>query len=226
MSHNPVRPEELADIIAELKALGEDPIGADELGDAAILSGALDALRDGPQAVEALDAPSPEARARLQAPLAGLHRLRASTPEGVLDPQRSEALFDGLAARLPAQAPRRAKVIPFPLRPAFQIFFAAAAAILLVAFLGFVGVFTVPNQGEPSSMAKGERPDLTRVVAQVELEMAESHLKEVEMSSLKTLMSARQAPEGPIDGDHYLRDLRQARSDAVRARRQARARRL
>ncbi len=211
---------EEAEILAELEALGEDTPEPFELDDARIVGLALDAARRGPAAIEALPLADDARLDRLKAPLATLHTLRASTREGDLDELQAHRIWKAIKAELPspAQAPR---VIPWTQRASVRAAFALAAAILLVIFFGTLlpmGLVDAPTGGP-------ERAASPAPTAQIELEAAEAHLKQVEQRSLKTLMSGAQAPTGPA-GDHFLRNLREARFDAHRARQQARARRL
>jgi len=102
-----------------------------------------------------------------------------------------------------------------PLRRAWpwQGVIAAAAAVLMMLGVG-LAVSQWPSP-EPLPMA----------VAQIELDAAERHLGDVERTSLQALVGSSEAPTGEA-GDHFLRPLREARSQAMMARVQARERRL
>lgn len=239
-------PNALEDVLKELEALGEAPPdhAADALREATLLGDVLDAARHGADAIEALPAHGDEAL-----PLAGLHVLRAASGEDRLDAPRAQALWQQLAEQLPdatanppaqaqpgpsahpstgdSQHSNGAKVIAFPFWRAAQATFAAAAALLLLigAALVIISVQDLSGPQEQLAEVQSTQTSMTSDVPQVELERAEARLKDLHQSTLKTLMAPRKSPTPP-SGDHALRQLRGARQEAVRARMQARARRL
>lgn len=238
-------PEALEDILNELEALGEAPPAhaSEALQQATLLGDALDAVRHGADAIEALPAPDDEARTL---PMAGLHMLRAANDEGRLETPRAEALWRQIAAQLPDAAPSTteqaqpttqahspqeaskpsadAKVIAFPFWRAAQATFAAAAALLLLIGAALV-IISVQHTSAPPTRTTSASPTQASMVPQIELERAEAKLEALRRSTLKTLMSPEKSTPSP-SGDHALRALRDARQEATRARMQARARRL
>jgi hypothetical protein len=208
--------EELEAIAAELEALGE-PLPEDmaqELAQARALAQVQEAVQRGAQAVESL----PEALPAQSDALEGLHRLRAASGQDQLSAPRADALWGELANKLPQ--PERAgggQVISMARWVRWGSAVAAVAAVLLVALLW-------TQQGDPTLDNVGAEV-ASQEVPQVELERAQARLSQVEAESLKALM-AQASPLGSRPGDHGLRRLRQARTEAARARFQARARRL
>ncbi len=239
MSQQHPDPDELAAIRAELEALGED-IDDDELEQewtaAALANQSLDAVRLGVDAIEALPQPSASVANALSTPLAGMHRIRASRPDGgELTDERAAVLLGGVMETLDqAQRPAKtAKVIPFPARRWVQAAVAMAATFLVVAFVGLIISSTMTFDAEPPphsapaaapQISKAEEPAAADQVEPFELNRAEERLAQVERSALKAVMGTGAASQTP--GDHALRSLRKARYDAIRARQQARARRL
>jgi len=205
-------PQEMAEILAELDALDEAPAQTSEVEDAAIFGAALEAAQTGPEALEALRALSPAEEERLRGPLEGLALLSGASKRGDLPQERSAQLL----AALPVGG-KSAKVIPFTQRAPFRAAIAAAAAVVL-----FFGVTLLLKGGGDMAEAPTTQSALT---VQAELLRAEARLVEVERDSLKALVSSPAGPPSPV-GDHFLRQLRQARFEVLRARRQASARRM
>ncbi len=211
-------PEELRAIIAELESLGEEPPEdlLAELRQAEALSEVLDATRGGHKAVETLPLQHAAVLGSQPQTLAGLHLLRGASQEAQLSHQRADVLWREVQHQLPAPS-HSPKVVPLRSRWMWTSVAAMAAAILLVFLVGILqkdakfSPTTQPNKG---------------AVAQIELEQAEQNLRTIERESLRQLLSARNTPAGAQQGDHFLRNLRQARHEAVRARFQARVRRL
>lgn len=201
------------EIRRELEGLDEPDLSAVEWDSSRSLGAVADALESSDALAEASD--SLVDPAEIAGPLAALAVLRTSAAS--LTDARSAELYREMVERGGLASAAPSNVVP--LRPrrrsGWALVFAAAAAILLVIAAAAILGVTHDKLNSPSP-----------AVAQIELVHAEQELNQAETSALKTLMTAQTAPAGSRRGDHFLRSLRQARSDASRARRQARVRRL
>jgi len=199
----------------ELTVVGESDVSDLEWQRSQALASVMDALASS----EALTQ-SPfeiDGASEMAEELTAVARLRVSAAR--LGSERSEVLLDEVVEKSGLRRIESADNIVHlgaaRRRSSMSALFAAAAAILMVLAASLIWRASIDNPIEAP----------TAVVAQVELEKAEKVLSQVERTSLKTLMAAQTVPAGQ-GGDHFLRNLRQARSDALRARRQARVRRL
>lgn len=179
------------------------------------LNAVLDAVRsDAPmRALDALPEPTETLR---DGAYADLHLLRASSAHARLDADRAATLGQAVQDQ---HAPK-AKVIPLRARwfarPALLSAAAALLVALVVALIWSDALVSPDHTPDPNTHAAP--------VAQVELLDAQRRYRTEHAAALERLTAQNAAPSRP--GDHALRDLRHAQHTMLRARSQAKRRRL